>query len=151
LHQAVSVLPIYQGEVYRAIEADFNMEDYAIGNQMIWECFSTCSQEWKTSAELIAKRRGIIFIVKSQTGHLVKTYSKSPVDCEVMFLPSTKFKITNHYVGNVIALGQTNIRQTSYKMEEKDYIKAFKGQLCVIVELEEEIANPKLLMGEVKA
>ena len=113
------------------------MEDYRIGNQMEWGCFSTCSTEWKTSAELIAQKRGVIFIVKSETGRQISQFSKTPVDKEVMFLPGAKFRIIDHYVGNAIALGQSNIRKTSYKMEEKDYVKALSGKLCVMIELEE--------------
>jgi ankyrin repeat protein len=137
LYQGLKTCDTYEGEVYRAVDCPFSAEDYQIGNQIEWGCFSTCSTEWKTSAELIAQKKGIIFIVKSQTGRQISQFSKTPVDKEVMFLPGSKFRIVDHYVGNAIALGQSNIRKTSYKMEEKDYVKAVTGKLCVMIELEE--------------
>jgi len=139
LYQAITLLPEYRGEVYRAIDCKFTMDDYAIGHKIRWDTFSMCSLEWKNSSELIALKRGIVFIIKSLTGRVISKYSKYPVDSEVIFLPGTEFIITDHYIGNVIALGQANIRKNTYKVEQKDYDKALNSEMCIIVELEEQL------------
>lgn len=75
-------------------------------------------------ADLIDKKSGIIFIISSKTGRNISKYSKHQMDREVMFLPGTKFKITNHYVSSIIALGQANIRESTFKIKDSDIQKA---------------------------
>ena len=62
-----------------------------------------------------------------------------------MFLPGTEFTVVDHYVGNVIALGQANIRKNTYGAKEKDYEKAMNSELCLIVELEEYISSKDIV------
>jgi len=145
LYQAISLLPEYTGEVYRAVDCKFNLHDYAIGNVLRWNTFSMCSLEWKNSSELIEQKKGIVFIIKSKSGRIISSYSKYPVDSEVMFLPGTEFTVVDHYVGNVIALGQANIRKNTYGAKEKDYEKAMNSELCLIVELEEYISSKDIV------
>jgi hypothetical protein len=59
------------------------------------------------------------------------------VDAEVIFLPGTSFTVTNHYIADQICLGQANIRNTTFKMKENDYVKPLNGNASIIVELTE--------------
>ncbi len=137
MYQGVSKLPPYIGEVYRGVECDFNPNVLTIGSVIEWNTFSICSKEWKNASELINKKKGIIFIVKSKYGKDISKYSKYPVDGEVIFKPHSVFKITNHYVASLICLGQENIRESSFKASETDLEKAKNKKCCICVEIEE--------------
>ena len=87
-------------------------------------------------------RKGVIFIIKSKTGKCISLYSKFSHDSEVIFLPNTKFKVTNWYHADVIALGQENIREHSFGVKEIDSERMNMEQLIqsdksIIIELAE--------------
>lgn len=156
LYQGIKLLPPFVGECYRAISPHgnqdslnvsvgpdagitglFDPELHRIGLRTRWNTFSLCLKEWKDAGELIEQKKGLVFIIKSLTGRVIAPYSKYPVDNEVVFLPGTEFEITDHYVGKIFALGQANIRKTSYKMKDVDYERVAKKEACVIIELTE--------------
>jgi len=137
LYQGMTLINDYKGEVYRAVDTLFNMEDYAIGNKLSWNSFSICSSEWKSCSDLINQKKGIVFIIRSKTGKDISKYSANPTDAPVCFLPETNFIIVNHYIANITTLAQSNIRNTTFKIKEKDYERACAGESSIIVELEE--------------
>jgi ankyrin repeat protein len=137
LYSAINLLKPYVGEVYRAVNSKFTLEEYAMGNKITWDTFSLGSYEWKNSSDLIGRKTGIVFIIHSKTGRVISKYSKYPVDAEVIFLPGTSFTVTNHYIADQICLGQANIRNTTFKMKENDYVKPLNGNASIIVELTE--------------
>ncbi len=137
LYGAINLLPAYVGEVYRAVNSKFTLEEYAVGSKITWNSFSLGSHEWKNSSDLINKKTGIVFIIHGKSGRIISKYSKYPVDAEVMFLPGTNFTVTNHYIADQICLGQANIRNTTFKMKENDYVKPLNGDAAIIVELTE--------------
>lgn len=137
LYQGLNLIPNYNGEVYRGIDILFNKQDYEINKKIIWNTFSVTTKQWKTCSDLINNGKGIIFIIKSKTGKPISKYSKYPVDDEVIFLPGTEFIITNHYSPNIICLGQANIRNSTFKIKDKDYEKAENGKAAIIIELTE--------------
>lgn len=138
LYSALDTLPPYINEVYRGINAQFDPTIYAIGNTIRWNTFSVCSSDWKNSSELISKHKsGIVFIIHSKSGKDISRYSKFCVDKEVLFLPGSSFVVTNYYIPNVIALGQANIRKSTFKIKESDIQKAIEGKNSIIIELEE--------------
>jgi hypothetical protein len=141
LYQAVDLLPAYEGEVYRAIETNFDPENHKIGNIVKWDSFSVCSTEYTSCVELINKKKGVIFIIKSKSGKLVNKYSKTEVDQEVMFLPESTFVISNHYQASIICLGQENIRNTTFSFNAKNidaYMKKVaNNEATIVVELTE--------------
>lgn len=137
LYQGISCLPNCIAEVYRCVDYKFDMNEFKIGKEIVWNTFGICSKEWKTAGELINLKRGMVFIIKSSHGKDISRYSRYPVDQEVIFLPGTKFVISNFYVASVIALGQANIRNTTFKITENDLIKAHNGTSSIIVELQD--------------
>lgn len=148
LYQAINLAPKFTGEVYRAVDTQFDPIGYSIGHEFSWNTFSMCSSEWSSCVQLINNKKGIIFIIKSNehsTGKHISKYSANPSDKEIIFKPNTKFVITNHYKANVIALGQSNIRTTTFEMEENDYLNVAKGKTCIIVELNEITNNNNIL------
>lgn len=137
LYQAINLIPPYIGEVYRGIDVPFNSIDYAIGNTIKWKTFSICSKDYTSSTELINQKKGMIFVIKSLSGKLISRYAKNPIDNEVIFKPNSEFRITNHFIASLTCLGQANIRTSTFKVKEKDLIKATNGESCIIIELEE--------------
>lgn len=137
LYQSISRLPPLIGEVYRGVDCVFDPDMHKIGTKMVWSTFAVASKDWRSSSELIKEQKGIIFIIKSKTGKDVSRYSRSPVDSEVLFLPGTMFTITALYRADVIALGQANIRGTTFTARDNDIKKAAEGKTSIIVELEE--------------
>lgn len=137
LYQAISNVDNFVGEVYRCVDAKFELNDYKLNDTLIWPIFSFASTEWKSANELINSKKGIIFIIQSKTGRNISNYSKIPADKDIVFLPETKFRVINHFVASVIALGQANIRKSTFTAKEKDFLKAEKSESSIIVELEE--------------
>lgn len=137
LYQAIKSLDIYEGEVYRAVNTSYNSNKYAIDNLITWNTFSTCSYIWNSANEQVMKKRGMIFVIKNRTGRLLAPYSKYGANAEVVFLPGTSFKVTNHYKSSIICLGQANIRGSTFKITENDYNKINVEQDAIIIELEE--------------
>jgi ankyrin repeat protein/uncharacterized protein YegL len=136
IYQALQSLPVYEGEVYRVVDYKFDPKIYSIGIEVIWSTLSSCSKEFSQCLDAIKQNKGIIFIILSKTGRDINRYSKTPADQDVMFLPGSKFKITNYYQANQITLAQANIRNVTFKIREKDIQNAIEGK-AIIVELQE--------------
>ena len=142
LFQGLKLLPCYIGECYRAIDSRFDNQIYGLENTIEWNCFSVSNYDWKNSSELIKLKRGMVFIIKSKTGKNISKYSKYPQENEIVFLPGTKFKVTNYYVPDIICLAQENIRNTTFKYNSIDKVrgffdKAIEGKSSIIIELVE--------------
>ena len=141
LYRAIDLLPPFVGEVYRAVNVKFDVDTYAIGKTITWNTFSVCSYEFKNSSDLIkanSGKHGIIFIIQSKTGRKINKYSKYPVDAELIFLPNSKFAVKSWYQASPICLAQANIRDSTYRIREKDIERAVNGQASIIVELVEQ-------------
>ena len=138
LYQAIHLIPLYKGETYRSVDINFNLNDYIIGKKIKWNSFNVSSLQWSNCGELINnKKRGIVFIIKNLTARIISPYSKYPADCEVVHLPKTEFIITNYYKPSIIALGQQNIRKTTFAIADLDLEKACASKASIIIELEE--------------
>lgn len=139
LYSGIKMLPNFIGEVYRAVDTKFDVDKYSLGKIIQWNQFSVANLDWKNSSELLTKNKGIVFIIKSLTGREISLYSKYPLDKEVIFLPESKFEITNYYIPDIICLAQSNIRNTTFKYNPKNPIieKAAKGNSSIIIELTE--------------
>ena len=56
---------------------------------------------------------------------------------EVLFYPNTKFRVKNWYLGDVICLGQSNIREHTFKIKPENMEKMLTTNSALIIELEE--------------
>lgn len=95
------------------------------GSVVTWNNVVSSSTSWRLAMEACPgftskSKNGTMLLFKSKTGKLMSSVSQYPFDSEVLFCPFTQFKVTNWYHGNVIALGQENIREYSYAVKEKD-------------------------------
>jgi hypothetical protein len=142
LYQGLKLLPNYEGDCFRAIELSFDPVKFKIDNIIQWNTFAIANIDWKNSSELIKLKRGMIFIIKSKTGKNISSYSKYPQEKEIVFVPGTKFIITNYYVPDIICLAQENIRNTTFKYNSVEkirgfYDKALENKSSIIIELTE--------------
>jgi ankyrin repeat protein len=142
LYQGIKSLPNFVGDCFRAVDTLFDSQTYALGNKVEWGGFSVSNIDWKNSSELIRQKKGIVFIIKSKTGKNISSYSKFPQEKEIVFLPGTKFEVSNYYVPDIICLAQENIRNTTFKYNSVDkvrgfYDKAIEGKSSIIIELRE--------------
>jgi len=142
LYSAIISLPVYVGEVYRVVSDRFSFDKYAIGKEISLEGFTMCSFETQSVSNFVSDKTDkvgyVIFIIKSHTVRKINEYSKFPVDAEAVFLPSTKFKVLNHYAANQICLEQANIRGTTCAVSDKMYEKALNGLGNIVIEIEEK-------------
>ena len=137
MYQAVKSLPSIECEVYRGVDCKFDERQYAIGSKLTWNTFGVTSKSWDSSVELIKEKKGVIFIIQSKNGKDISRYSDSPVNGEVLFLPGTSFVVKALYRADVVALGQANIRGSTFTANENDIRKAVNGEACIIVEIVE--------------
>jgi hypothetical protein len=136
LYQAVESLPVFTGEVYRAIrEAD--LQPFFAGNVLAWPTFSTASVDWRAAGEMINSRKGVALIIQSARGRRLGRLGKNDVDDEVLFLPGSRFQVKQLYCGTIYVLQQRNLREKSAVAQEEDLDRARKGRMTLVVELVE--------------
>jgi ankyrin repeat protein len=147
LYTSLHHLPAYTGEAFLG-SATANRKLFLKGQEFYFKHFVSSTTLWKVALENTPSffnqnnRKGVIFIIKSKTGKCISLYSKFSHDSEVIFLPNTKFKVTNWYHADVIALGQENIREHSFGVKEIDSERMNMEQLIqsdksIIIELTE--------------
>ena len=131
LHWYVSILldglkelSYFEGETFIGVQ-DLSRQHFQVGQEFYLNTIVSSSTIWKVALENVPSfvsknRKGVIFIVKSKTGRHVSTYSHHACDSEVCFLPNTKFRVHQWYHGDVICLGQENIREKSFAVKERD-------------------------------
>jgi len=121
LHGALTKLQPFRGEVFLAADTDRKL--FLKGREFTWNRFVSGSSLWRVALENAPSftskaRKGCVFLIKSISGRIVGQYSQHSFDSEVVFLPSTRFQVSNWYHGDVIALGQENVREHSYGIDE---------------------------------
>lgn len=147
LYAALLKLPVYEGEAFIGSSLA-QRKMYTIGQVFKWRHFASASTLWKVALEnapsfTSSARKGVVFIVKSKTARLVGAHSQFSFDAEVLFLPDTVFRVTNWYHGDVIALGQANIRQHTFGVKERDderlpLAQLMESEKSLIIEVQEE-------------
>lgn len=87
---------------------------------------------WKVALENVPSfssktRKGTVLLVRTKkadsgdtAARLVRLLSEFPCDGEVIFLPNAEFIVTNWYHGDPIALGQPNIRESTFLIKDVD-------------------------------
>jgi hypothetical protein len=144
LYQGIELLPPFVGECYRSVNMQFNPALLAIGNVLQWNTFSLASKNYTSSVELINDKKGIVFIIKSKNGKYLGNYTKTPVDDEIIFLPGSCFKVNAYYNASIIALGQANIRNTTFVWKPEYMLKVMDGKSSIIIEVEEVEGKEKM-------
>ena len=141
LLSALESLPPFVGETYLGAN-NVDRKLYTIGTEICWPVLMSASTMWRIATENVKdfstpKKQGTVFILKSKTGRLIGQYSRSAYDMEILFSPNTRFKVVNWYYGDVICLGQANIRQHTFGIKEPDRDGMMSGNRSMIIEMEE--------------
>jgi len=147
LLDALSELPPYTGETFLGVRS-VDRRLFLVGAKVSWPVFVSGSTLWRTALEntpdFEAKaKKGTVFILKSRSGRHVGQYSQFSFDSEVVFAPFTRWQVTNWYHGDVICLGQANIREHTFgvKSEASHFRKGRDEMLnsdqSLIIELQE--------------
>ncbi|XWV25964.1 hypothetical protein QJ857_gp1116 [Tupanvirus soda lake] len=142
LYRAIKQLPKHKGEVFRGVGNIGDRTKFMVGTEILWPMFTSASTIWKIATEnapdfSTKKKEGTIFVIKSITGRYVGQYSQFSQDTEIIFLPNTKFRVNAWYMGDIIALGQANIRNSTFKIKPEDMDKMVNSNTSLIIELEE--------------
>jgi len=141
LFSALQSLPPYVGEVFMGVDK-VDRRLFEIGQEFCWPRFVSCSTLWRVATEncpsfTTKAKKGTIFAIRSKTGRFVGQYSQFGFDAEVLFLPRTKFRVNNWYRGDVFALGQPNIREHTFSLEDEDIERLRHSERAMIIELVE--------------
>lgn len=123
LCKTLESLDSYVGEAFFGVN-QLDRHQFVVGSEIMFPGFLSCSTLWRVATEHVAefatkKKQGNVFIVKSKTGRYVGQYSEFSYDSEVIFKPFTKFIVTNLYHGDVICLGQANIREHTFRIKDE--------------------------------
>ncbi|BCS83255.1 hypothetical protein QLL95_gp0868 [Cotonvirus japonicus] len=141
LMESLNRLPSFEAEVFIGTDKLCNRERFIVGEKISWPIFISGSTSWKIATEntinFTTKKQGTIFLIRSRTGKYIGQYSFTPFDSEVVFLPNTNFTVTAWYTGDVIALGQSNIRTHSFEVKEDNIHKMIHSNNSLIIELTE--------------
>jgi uncharacterized protein len=84
---------------------------FLIDAEVSFSSFVSASTMWRVATGNVPefsskKREGVVFIIKSTSGRFIANYSEFQYDCEVVFRPYARFKVTKWYHGDIIALGK---------------------------------------------
>ncbi len=100
----VSKLPAFRGTVYRGTSFENSLKlfrDYTtVGNTVYDRAFASTSESRSIAESFITdsgESRFVLMIIRSRTGRNIQGIGASGIDLsekEILFLPSTKFKIT---------------------------------------------------------
>jgi hypothetical protein len=135
---SIDILPSFDSEVY-AFSLNINRKIFTVGNIVSSPSFISCTSLWPVAIESINfEKEGTIFLIKSvKYGKHIASYSKNPNECEVVFPPLTKFIVNKWYRGDVIALGQPNIREHTFSLNEEQQKVISNNSKPLIIELHE--------------
>jgi len=138
-YKGLGQLPAYTGEVFIGSES-IDRTIFQIGKEFTWDGCISGSTLWGVAIENIKdfKKSGTVLIIKSKSGRFIGQYSKSPQDSEVVILPGKRYSVTNWYRGDVIALGQSNIREHTFGIKKDDLEKMIFNNKPLIIEIDEK-------------
>ena len=142
LYNVVRNMEEYHGEVFMGLR-DVDRSEWKEGTVHEFEHMVSGSSVWKVATENMPefftkkKRRGTIFVIKSRTGRLINNLSQFSTDYEVVFLPGTRFRVKAWYKGTVIALGQKNIRDTTFELTDEELLIMENTDNGLIIYMEE--------------
>eukprot|EP01084_Bolivina_argentea_P077281 140150_1 len=143
LNNILLKLPSYIGEVFIGCQKRFDRSLFLINKIFSWKTFISGTTQWRMAINNIPdftskKNEGTVFLIKSKTGKHIGKYSQFSFESEIIFKRNTKFKVTQWYRGDVICLGQENIRKNTFGIEfNEEMNKYLNSNKSLIIELEE--------------
>lgn len=138
LWTSIDVLPPFKAEVY-VCAPNVDRKLFTVGNTVSSPSFISCTSLWPVALEGVDfSKSGTVFIIKSEKkGKCISSHSNYPNESEVVFAPQTKFIVAKWYRGDVIALGQPNIRDHTFGLTEEQKQVIANNKKPLIIELHE--------------
>lgn len=135
---ALNILPNLEGEVYRIVTVPVDRKLFKKGASVSWSTFSMASLSWSSdSFNFSNKKSGVIFLIKSKTAKIIKSYAQNEEDEPVVLLPNTKYVVSNYYECSPICLGQKNIRIQTFVIKDDKLDTIYNSDENIIIELTE--------------
>ena len=97
---ALLALPPLKGRLYRGINCRFDESSYKAGETVCWPAFSSASTNRHVAEEFTRGGQGTLFFLQSRAARSISACSRFPEEGEVLFRPSTLFKITSTLYGH---------------------------------------------------
>ena len=116
---------------------------FTVGSEVTTSGYVFGSALWRVATggtDFASKSKsGTVFLLKSKSGRHIGHCSQHAYDAEVMFPPCTSFKVTSWYRGDVICLGQANIREHTFKVKDDcEMQRLLASNKSLIIELQEQ-------------
>jgi ankyrin repeat protein/uncharacterized protein YegL len=119
----------YAGEMYTGVET-LDRAEFMPGSEIGYVSMLSGSTIWRNATNQVTDfdKRGTVFIIQSKTGKYLAE------NAEVIYSGRVRFVVAAWYKGNIIALGQKNIRATAYaiKPEEMEQYEGNKVKSLII-------------------
>ena len=161
LRSALGELPLWggHGELYMAAPRTLPRAEVVPGRTVRAHGFVSAVPAWQTAVATVdelarsaAPRgsviaefgggQGVVFVVtKSVTGRVVGQHAFGD-EGEVMFAPGATFVVRRWYRGDIVALGQANIRYRTFGIDGQEAIEATAAGWGPLIVAMEEVAPP---------
>ncbi len=143
LDHALQNLPEFEGEVFIGTK-NLQREYFREETEFQWPTYISSSSLWKVAIENLKdfgnpKAGGEVLIVKSKTGRFLGQYSQHSYDAEVLFPRDTRFRVVAWYRGDVVCLGQSNIREHTFRIKDPEEMNRYmnNNKISLIIKIEE--------------
>ncbi len=142
-------LPPFTGECYVGATA-IDRVQFAVGREVSFSHLFSATSLWRVAVEAVPefttkRREGVVFILKPQeSARHIGAFSEF-ADGEVALLPFSRWRVAQWYHGDIICLGQPNIRAHTFRIKSENDTEKWDG---VVVgknrahESLEEMAHP---------
>ena len=142
LNRALQKLPAHTGEVFVGARS-VDRRLFTVGSEVTTSGYVFGSALWRVATggtDFASKSKsGTVFLLKSKSGRHIGHCSQHAYNAEVMFPPCTSFKVTSWYRGDVICLGQANIREHTFKVKDDcEMQRLLASNKSLIIELQEQ-------------
>lgn len=141
IHSAVDRMIPYSGEIYWGVPSLPDRSLFAVGNEFSCSISPPATSSWCVAAENVpefsTKKQGVVFIIQQKRARSISSFTRFPYDMEVVFPINTRFRVVKWYRGDVICLGQANIREHTFKIKDEDLPRYLTTNAALIIEMVE--------------
>lgn len=131
----------YEGEVYIGVPSLADRNLFQVGTILKSQNMISATSSWCVSVEHVpdftSRRQGVVFIIHNKSGRNISRYSRFAYDMEVLYDTGASFRVVNWFRGDVICLGQANIREHTFRIKEEDMPRYTSTNTALIIEMVE--------------
>ena len=105
LSNAVKVMPVFKGIVFRGLNVILPEASYRPGTQVCWQSFASASKDILQALTFLnqndSRLSGTLVIIKSRQGRELELISQFPYEQEVLFVENTFFMVDKWFKTDV--------------------------------------------------